>query len=160
MPYAKQLALHQQPNNRYLLNLGAHLVESVTHEIFEVASKTRRIFSEMLADCDAAGETKGTCAYATFLAMMTVNQFTDYRAIPRGGDGETDGGYFDHAGGHGHYWLEVQTPVGAFILDITADQFGGNEVVVLPAAGNKQYLPGNQELVDAQFVEFTASITQ
>jgi hypothetical protein len=87
------------------------------------------------------------------------DKFTDYRCLPRGGDGCEDGGYFDANGnGHGHYWLEVSTEHESFIVDLTADQFGDAPVIVAPAEGNWRYRNGNQQLIDAHFHDIAMEI--
>lgn len=61
------------------------------------------------------------------------------------------GGYVSPGGiWYGHYWVEAQKGYDTFILDITADQFGDQSVVVKPIEEAPQYVVGNQAIVDAQ----------
>lgn len=106
-----------------------------------------------------SGTTEGSCAYATITAQLMFERFTDFRCSVRGGDGNQDGGYFDAAGiGHGHYWLEVETPDGSYVVDITADQFGDAPVIVEPTSRNRKYRPGDQQLVDQHLCDVRATI--
>lgn len=132
-----------------------------SEKIRELATSVRHIFMAILADCNAGSSTKGCCAHATFLTWQCFEKFSSYQCILRGGDGAEDGGYIDVSGNrHGHYWLQVATETGAYIVDITADQFGAPPVVVLPLHNNDQYMPGDQELVDKQFNQLFAEIEQ
>lgn len=126
-------------------------------ELKAVANVARLIFIAMLNDYESGTGTEGTCAFSTVLVKCMLENRTSFKVTQKGGDGQGDGGYFDAAGGHGHYWLEVDTPVGAYVVDITADQFGADPVVVVPAS-SPQYIPGDQQLVDEQFIEFTQGI--
>lgn len=126
-------------------------------ELKIIANHTRQVFLAMLEDSMPGKDTEGACAYATLLLKSMLFTHTEFTTTPKGGDGQGDGGYFDATRGHGHYWLEVDTPAGAYVVDITADQFGADPVVVVPA-NNPQYVPGNQQLVDEQFIEFTQGI--
>lgn len=126
-------------------------------ELKAVANVARLIFIAMLNDYEPGISTEGTCAFSTILVKNMLETRTSFNVTQKGGDGDGDGGYFDTAGGHGHYWLEVDTPAGAYVVDITADQFGGDPVVVVPAT-SPQYVPGDQQLVDEQFIELTQGI--
>ncbi|MCC2917687.1 hypothetical protein EKO17_21050 [Enterobacter hormaechei subsp. xiangfangensis] len=126
-------------------------------ELKAVANVARLIFIAILEDCQPGVSTEGTCAYSTVLVKMMLESRTGYKVTQKGGDGQGDGGYFDAAGGHGHYWVEVDTAAGAYVVDITADQFGADPVVVVPAS-NPQYVPGDQQLVDEQFIGFIQGI--
>ena len=139
---------------REIENTGA-----VTSELYHLASRLRQVFQGILLATTPTGQTAGTCAYATLLLKLMIEQFTPYRAIPRGGDGLADGGYFDASGrGHGHYWLEVLTDDGDYIIDITADQFGELPVLVVNAVANSNYIPGDQKLVDSHLEELAKSL--
>ena len=132
-----------------------------SEKIRELATSVRLIFMAILADCNSGSSTRGTCAHATFLTWQCFEKFSSYQCILRGGDGAEDGGYIDASGNrHGHYWLQVDTETGAYIVDITADQFGGPPVVVLPVTENVQYMHGQQDLVDEQFIQLFADIQQ
>lgn len=132
---------------------------SVSAELSAMASRLREIFLQILIATTPGGQTVGTCAYSVLLLKTMIEQFTDYTAIPRGGDGHADGGYFDSAGtGHGHYWLEVRTCTGNFILDITADQFGEAPVLIADADTCSNYVPGNQALVESHLAEIALSL--
>lgn len=105
---------------------------------------------------------EGTCLYCAIHLRMMLTKFTDYTIFVRGGDGsEEDGGFRDGNGDmHGHYWVEVHTPGGCFIMDITADQFGGNKITVCHAEEPpaKNYIPGDQLVVDGHVSEIVADL--
>jgi len=118
-------------------------------------SDTRRMLMVLLEASNITDGTKGTCLYACILLEKTLNQFErEGCAMIRGGDGEGDGGYRDDAGDwHGHFWVEATDSDGqGYILDVTADQFGGSETVCLrldePSAA--RYRNGDQTIVDEQ----------
>lgn len=135
------------------------MVKSTIDELQSMASSARRIFVNLLEVSGHSGTTEGSCAYATITAQLMFERFTDFRCSVRGGDGNQDGGYFDAAGtGHGHYWLEVETPDGSYVVDITADQFGDAPVIVEPTSRNRKYRPGDQQLVDQHLRDVRATI--
>lgn len=120
-----------------------------TTSIGEIVAMVRRIHVDLLRFTVGTTQTKGSCAYAAYLLAATLRQFGDCRsAMVRGGDGE-DGGFTTPDGVcHGHYWVEANTAAGALVLDITADQFGHEPIVILPLADAAQYRPGCQSIVD------------
>lgn len=131
----------------------------ITDELLSMAASARQIFVNLLKISGHTGKTEGSCQYATITTALMFNKFTYFECVARGGDGIQDGGYFDAAGaGHGHYWLEVDTPEGRYVVDITADQFGDAPVVIERAEGNTKYVPGNQQLVDEHLQEVVDSI--
>lgn len=55
-------------------------------------------------------------------------------------------------GGYGHYWCEISINDELNIVDISADQFGFEGVIVKSineAEGWPRYIPGNQDIVNA-----------
>ncbi|WP_258814597.1 hypothetical protein [Klebsiella pneumoniae] len=73
-------------------------------------------------------------------------------AVIRGGDGKSDGGLFTMYGGFGHYWCEISNNDEFHIVDISADQFGFEGVIVKnikEVEGWPRYIPGNQDVVNA-----------
>lgn len=101
--------------------------------------------------------TAGSCLYAAILLQMMIRLYCGRDcAVIRGGDGRRDGGYIDGTGSaHGHYWVEAATDDGErYVLDVTADQFGGPPVVQMPlATASGIYLPGDQRTIDAHVSE-------
>lgn len=116
----------------------------------------RKTLCSILAASKIDG-TVGSCLYAAIILRMTVKLYCDRNcAVIRGGDGEGDGGYIDDAGvTHGHYWVEAIADDGErFVLDVTADQFGGPAVVEIPSAkAMNTYRPGRQATVDQHVAE-------
>jgi len=111
----------------------------------------------LLARSIGTESTIGACFYACILLCEVVNRFTTFSAIVRGGDGQGDGGFVDSMGQwHGHYWVEATSSPGlGWVLDITADQFGGLPVVVQPLKDARhQYTPGDQATVNEHLNEF------
>ena len=121
-------------------------------QLTDIASKMRQVMRGILSATTDTSELNGACGHACVMLKKALDSFTGYESRMRGGDGRLDGGYFDCRGaGYGHYWLEVDTGDGRYILDITADQFGGPPVLVEPATGSQNYFPGNQQLVDEHY---------
>lgn len=105
---------------------------------------------------DGKPKPEGTCLYASYLLRRSLEQFADCTAKVRGGNGCGDGGILGCDGvWHGHYWVEGRTFTGkAFAADITADQFGLDQVVVLPLReARANYVPGAQDDVDRSVIE-------
>jgi len=129
-----------------------------------VCQATRAIFVGVMSAGDISS-TKGRCLQASIMLERSLDQVTEGSAIVRGGDGAGDGGACDVMGTwHGHYWVEGVTVDGqAFVADITADQFGWPEVVVLPLPfGRQRYQPGDDDLcgrtVDEQIDQMLATM--
>lgn len=98
----------------------------------------------------------GTCLYASIALKQALEKFADCVVKVRGGDGHGDGGILGRDELlHGHYWLEGRTFSGVgFVADITADQFGYAQVVVLPwQQARAIYYPGVQDVVDCAVKE-------
>lgn len=127
-------------------------------QIEEIAHLARRILQDALLHCMNKDNTKGACLYGAHLVHTMVSQFTGYQSIVRGGDGKDDGGFFKDGIGSGHYWVEVETATWALIVDITADQFGSDALVVKPSVDAKYYRNGNQDIVDMHYGEFMLEI--
>jgi len=118
-------------------------------------SGARDIHIALLNASNITGGTAGTCLYACVLLEKMLNQFErEGCAVICGGDGEGDGGYLDDAGNwHGHFWIEATDDEGQrYVLDVTADQFGGPEVVCarLDQPESARYRKGNQTIADEQ----------
>lgn len=123
-------------------------------KILEMATEIRSMFINMLKDSMKTDATQGSCAFACFFAKNVFDRFTDYQTAYRGGDGNGDGGYIDSDGiHHGHYWLNIQTATEAYIVDITADQFGADPVTVLPLSKAQHYVSGCQEIIEDHFTD-------
>ncbi|ENY6785223.1 MULTISPECIES: hypothetical protein [Providencia] len=114
----------------------------------EIAQKARIILDGLLAHCNVSS-TKGTCLYASLMlaAMLTRG---GYPTRIRGGDGYADGGLYTSSSQHGHYWCEATADNADFIVDLTADQFGFEVVVIKRANATDwpRYIPGCQATVD------------
>lgn len=133
-----------------------HPAEDLPRKLLAVVRDTREVYMRLLESALGAQQTEGACFYACVLLQTTLNRFSDYRAMVRGGDGLLDGGYTDFEGRrHGHYWVEARdADQHAWVLDITADQFGGPAVTVVPLEySTPRYLPGDQATVDAHLRE-------
>lgn len=120
--------------------------------LHEILQGTRGIFEQVLKSAIATANTAGTCLYASVLVAKSVEKWTPFSAVVRGG-GPVEGpalGYYDGTVWQGHYWVEVQLqgePVA--VVDITADQFGGPPVQVLAwAHARDRYRAGEQDAVD------------
>ena len=120
-------------------------LETIVHDV-------RAMYLSMLSHALDTEDTAGSCLYASVFLSQAINRYTSLAAKVRGGDGEGDGGYVDAQGvSHGHYWVEArgESVEQAWVLDVTADQFGAEPVVMLPlATATARYRPGNQALVD------------
>ncbi|WP_272570137.1 hypothetical protein [Providencia sp. PROV255] len=123
-------------------------IPSSSPSLTEIAQKARLILDGLLAHCDVAS-TKGKCLYASLMlaAMLTRG---GYPTRIRGGDGHTDGGLYTASSRHGHYWCEATADNADFVVDLTADQFGFESVIIkrANAADWPRYVPGCQDTVD------------
>lgn len=127
-------------------------------EIEKLVHDARALFVQLLKMSLSHSDTKGTCLYAVILCSTLINKFTDHTAMIRGGDGLNDGGLFIGAGGHGHYWIEIDIVGTRYIIDITADQFGLAPVIISDAASlEARYISGDQRTVDdhVEEIKFT-----
>lgn len=97
--------------------------------LWDITSSTRRIHLATLQAALQEESTMGTCLYASVLLASSVNRFSAWSAKVCGGDWVApDGRAF------GHYWVRANLNEAAYILDITADQFGEADILVLPEA--------------------------
>jgi len=120
----------------------------------------------LLESATGRKEAEGACLYASILLSQTLNRFTPHRAQVRGGGPPLAGGFLDRTGQlRGHYWVEVATSTEAgagpasFIVDITADQFGEEPVLILPVdIAREHYIAGDQSRIDMHVAEEMAEI--
>lgn len=134
------------------MRLVQHLCE-VTRKALEPAMPMR----------NGKPNSTGTCLYASYLLRRTLEQFADCEAFVRGGDGLEDGGILGADNlWHGHYWVEGKTFTGAaFVADITADQFGYDQIVVIPLRDARaRYQPGADEDVRFAVLELDAELSR
>jgi hypothetical protein len=125
-----------------------------SEELQQFAAVARRSLEPGLQR-DGAGEplSAGACLHASLVVVMLLRRFGRGKALVRGG-GPPDAGSLDSCGAwRGHYWVEVLTLEGeAFIVDVAADQFGFEPVIVLPLLQSlPRYQPGPQDEVDEAF---------
>lgn len=120
-------------------------------EILELVAGVRRVFESTLDASLGHTRTQGACLYGSILLAESLQRFSTCSVVIRGG-GNGDGGFLDQAGElQGHYWVEAHSPVGdAWVLDISADQFGQDSVQMLSlhSAEARRYRPGAQADVD------------
>lgn len=128
-------------------------------EINEATQTAYLMYKTMVLEALGHEDLTGTCAFGCKFMKSILDRFFNLSVIIRGGDGSEDGGFIDPEGNkHGHYWLEVSTPEQAYIIDITVKQFGDDLPMVMLLEGNKQYLNGNQTLVDQHISELMSGI--
>jgi hypothetical protein len=124
-------------------------------EICALTVDFRRMWESVLQSALQHQNTAGSCLYAAMLLSTSLSRFAESATQICGGDGQ-DGGLRDREGMlRGHYWVEGRTKTGcAFVVDVTADQFGYDKVVVLPLdVARSVYQPGDQATVDEHVAE-------
>ncbi|MFC0698133.1 hypothetical protein [Paraburkholderia humisilvae] len=120
-------------------------------EVERLTTMMRDVFDFVLSDSNIAN-TGGTCLYGAILLRNALEQFGKCEAAVRGGDGKLCEGAIDQTGmWHGHYWVEGKSPDGvSFVADITADQFGWPNAIVLPMdQARKRYRASVSEMLRA-----------
>lgn len=124
-------------------------------QLMDLAYAARSIHERLLRLSYGNTKTAGSCLYGTYLLAEMLKQFMPGSVVTvRGGDGQGAGGYQDALGQwHGHYWVELEFSGELLVMDITADQFGSDPVVVLPLATAFAYIPGCQALVEEHLRE-------
>lgn len=116
--------------------------------LWELASSARHVHLLLLQDAIGRTETQGSCLYASAHLASLVNRFSAWHAKVRGGTWRsTDGRQ------HGHYWVQAQLREAQFLLDITADQFGQPEVLVLPLPVAHAWQPDDSICVDEHLAD-------
>lgn len=133
-------------------------MEITTEILRQHAGHTREIFERILTDCYGSPDTLNTCAFTSYTLSLLLNRFLPVDARVRGGDGAHDGGFRGPSGRlHGHYWVEVaskEVPPRHWVVDITADQFGAEPIIVFsPEEASGRYYPGDQAVVDEHMLE-------
>ena len=113
---------------------------------------TRRLFEDILSQSTGQASTQGSCLYASVLLQGMLHRWSGYEVFIRGGGpAERENcGYHDGTQWQGHYWLELhQEGKPLAVVDITADQFGGPAVQVIPwEFALYRYQAGDQACVD------------
>lgn len=126
-------------------------------DTLDLVHKTRSLFEHLLSQATGQTATRGSCLYAAVLLQETLQKFSEFDAFVRGGGpGEREGcGYHDGTCWQGHYWVELQKDGAAVaVVDITADQFGGPKVQVMPwEFAVYRYCAGAQVHVDEAAAE-------
>lgn len=119
--------------------------------LLEHVSFMRKVFVRSLEDALKDQDTTNTCAFACALLYVSLSKFLNVEVAFQGGGGSGTG-YLDSSDvTHGHYWLKAicRNTQEAWVIDITADQFGGPPVVVQRVADSlSNYIPGDQRTVD------------
>jgi hypothetical protein len=134
--------------------------DSTFADIEEQAAFLRNSFEHILQTSIGTVETAGACLHAAILLSTMLTKFAGAACRVRGGGPPMDGGILDKDGEiRGHYWVEGRACTGEFfVVDITADQFGYEKVVLLTeAAARTRYYPGDQQLIDQHVQEEQAS---
>ncbi|HAF2412773.1 TPA: hypothetical protein G8N70_003102 [Salmonella enterica] len=132
----------------------------VSKQIGEVCALMRRIFERVLST-SGLRKTTGSCLHASVLLSLALDKFAGCETLIRGGDGVLDGGVLTVSGQwRGHYWVEGITKSRVpFLADITADQYGWPQVVILNlASARERYRPGNDDAVRLAVDEFVANL--
>lgn len=127
----------------------------------ELTTGCRAIFEKVLDSALGHKDSTGACLYASILLSMSVQKFSPYQAVVRGGGEASSGGVFLADGQRkGHYWVEaVREETGErWVLDIAGDQFGLPAVQVLEFAQASHYVPGDQAEIDEHVQEELAVI--
>lgn len=124
-------------------------------ELQELASLARQSLEPGLPrGAASAPNSAGACLHACLVLVVLIKRFG--RGVPSIRGGSVGAGARDTLGQwRGHYWTVVRMPGGSeFVVDITADQFGHEPVVVMPlSAASDRYRYGPQAEVDAAFAE-------
>lgn len=128
-------------------------------ELRQFADSARRSVDPGLQN-DLRGQpiSAGSCLHASLIFVLLLRRFGRGTARIRGG-GPPTSGCLDRSGElRGHYWVDVLTSErDAFVVDVTADQFGYEQVVVMPLPESLlRYRPGPQDEVDEAFGEVVA----
>lgn len=125
-------------------------------ELLALARMARRSIEPGLARDDAGRLiSQGACLHACVVVAVLLRRFSQSVPTVRGGSA----GALDTCGQwRGHYWIETTEPSGArFVVDVTADQFGHEAVVVLPLdQASGRYRPGPQSEVAEAFSDLAA----
>lgn len=122
-------------------------------QIATIAATIRAAIEPGLPPCPRTGRamSSGACLHASVMLAAALLRFTGAGVMIRGG-GAPFGGVRDTAGiWRGHYWVETSaTPDEAWVVDITADQFGWTPVRIVPVSeARSAYRRGEQTGVDA-----------
>lgn len=137
------------------MSTAVSLLQQEKDQLSEMVTEIRDQFLRILADSLKNTDTKGTCGFACYFLKDLLDHFTDFKITARGGDGNGDGGYIDSNGNmQGHYWLEVLGTHDTYIVDITADQFGDEPILILPISTTDRYVNGCQDTIDEHFKDF------
>lgn len=140
--------------------VNSHTMDSVML-LVRFGDMGRELLERILLDSNIKS-TGGVCLHSALLMSAIINTYSDFTARVVGGDGLNDGGYTDANGDkHGHYWCEVSTPGGIFILDLSSDQFPGGhkvEICLLDEPPACHYEKGDQRLVDEHVAMLDAEL--
>lgn len=116
--------------------------------LWKIASSCRRMHRSVLEAAFGDRSTEGSCLHASVLLASSVNRFSAWRGRVRGGNWISGSGV-----ARGHYWVQANLYEAAYVLDITADQFGQAGVLVLPLAAALAWQPVEDTNVDEHIQE-------
>lgn len=102
--------------------------------LWSIAQGSRKIHEAALRASDL-DTTEGSCLFASVALASAINRFSAWTAEVAGGWWVSDDGQ-----PLGHYWVRASLHEASFVVDVTADQFGQAEVLLLPAATAERYL--------------------
>lgn len=136
--------------------------QSELKDLQELAVLARRSIEPGLQDDQSGGaRSSGACLHACLVVVVLLRRFGRGVPVVRGGSGSVAEGAIDATGQwRGHYWVVVQVPGGSeFVVDITADQFGYESVIVMPLeASSGRYRSGSQIDVDTAFNDLAVEL--
>ena len=141
---------------------GQHPRPFDLYELREFAASMRRVIELGLPITGAAQPcSAGACLHAAVLLIALLEQFGMCKSRVRGGSGQDGFGARSISGDmRGHYWVEAELASGEiYTVDVTADQFGFDEVVMLDAESAKlRYAAGPQNEVDEAAMELAVEL--
>lgn len=124
-------------------------------QICEIAEPLQKALSSLVKMNGISSA--GTCLYASIMLQKVLSKYVpDIEFAVCGGSPDSADVRYDGQQGilgkdkqwHGHYWVGFELLDEQFVVDITADQFGYEEVVIMPSQYyGSPYIEGSRELV-------------
>ncbi|WP_157649606.1 hypothetical protein [Burkholderia ubonensis] len=147
---------------RELNSLGEPIARSRRDTVANLSTVLRRCDSAVIRACEASflGHMAGSSTFAAYIIARHIkNALPQLRTTVRAGDGAATGYIEANGVTHAHAWVEVSDGTEPWVVDIMADQYGGDAVTIMPlSVASRCYVPANDDFAQKLLSTFESRI--